>query len=117
MNTMQAYMLPFGKHRGKDLNTVPIQYLTWLASSCRRSSGLFRAIENELQSRGHRLELPPESADPPVCNRCGSPDLDLTWQVLRDGRRMILGRCSQCNAARFLPQTKVNIEMADKGTA
>jgi uncharacterized protein (DUF3820 family) len=41
MNTQQIDIrLPFGRHKGQPLDTVPSDYLDWLLRSCKLSSGL-----------------------------------------------------------------------------
>jgi hypothetical protein len=50
---MVSPTLPFGRHRGEPLDTVPSGYLRWLLQECRSlSSGLRSAVAGELQARG-----------------------------------------------------------------
>jgi hypothetical protein len=42
--------MPFGKHKGKPLNAVPVDYLKWIASTDRFGAELREAIRDYLQS-------------------------------------------------------------------
>ncbi len=94
---MYSVTLPFGKHKGKELSTVPTSYLIWMLANVKLSSGFRSAVVTELQGRG--AAVPDGPAPKPVrpCQRCGSLDTRHTWQEDRIGRRRIRRTCNRCN--------------------
>jgi uncharacterized protein (DUF3820 family) len=84
--------LPFGKHKDKPLGEVPDGYLLWVLRECKLSSGLHRAVSEELRRRG--IDVPP-----PPLRRC--PDhpgagLICRWFEDAQGRRRIRADCTRC---------------------
>jgi hypothetical protein len=72
---MNTHVLPFGRHRGEPLSSVPTDYLAWLARTVPLSSGLRGAVAAELQRRGvpcSRRAASPAAASPPSTG-CSSP--------------------------------------------
>jgi hypothetical protein len=111
--------LAFGKHVDKPLPEVPTPYLLWALKTLKLSSGLRTAVREELKTRPDSPpDLPPDPLPaPPRCPRCGSDELLVTWQALGDGRRAIRGECRHCRCfVAFLPQTKVNVALANGAT-
>ena len=48
-------VLPFGKHRGESIRTVPTTYLRWLVRGCDRlDPWLLSQVKDELERRGER---------------------------------------------------------------
>ncbi len=97
MNTPdQTTALPFGKHKGEALSTVPTDYLRWLIANCKLSSGLRAAVVESLAARG--VEVPPP-APPRSLRFCadhpGVPPLCF-WMEDRLGRRRIRAECRRC---------------------
>jgi len=43
--------MPFGKHKGKSLTDIPIDYLVWLVNECDLKESLRVAVEKELRRR------------------------------------------------------------------
>jgi hypothetical protein len=113
-DTKTVFTMPFGKHLGKPLADVPEGYLKWLAGTL-RPSALLRAFAAELARRGIVADVPPEPSTPPTCLLCKGR-VAVSWQRMRDGRHYIRGNCSGCKIWRFLPQTAINVELADNGT-
>ena len=57
------HRLPFGRHQGQPLDTVPADYLRWAIRDCRLSSGLRTAVAGELQRpRLHPTPTPSTTA-------------------------------------------------------
>jgi uncharacterized protein (DUF3820 family) len=93
---MYAHSLPFGKHRGQPLATVPSDYLQWLMRTCRLSSGLRAAVSAELARRGLESPPVPKSPAPPACRDCGAVGIVARWQEDSRGERRIRGACLRC---------------------
>jgi hypothetical protein len=113
---MYAWVLPFGKHKGRPLPEVPSDYLSWLLRT-RLTARLRAAVRTELLSRPDRQDLPPEppSVDP-FCKNCGSVDLTVSWQPMAGGRRAIRADCQGCGRyVGYLPQTPANVARAGTG--
>ena len=110
--------LPFGRHKGQPLGTVPTSYLTWLAGTVKLSTGLRNAVAAELVRRGIQAPPPPVPAEKPLqpCGRCNSTTPPrLTWHEQRDGRRAIRRTCSRCgNWLGHAAATSANIAEADR---
>ena len=108
--------LPFGKHAGQPLDTVPTPYLDWLAREARLSSGLRAAVAAELRARG---STPPPPARlragcPVRCTRCGSTELRHSWHEYRNGQRQIRRACGRCGTwLGSAPQTPEAVAEAD----
>jgi hypothetical protein len=102
---MSIDTLPFGKHKGRPLPEIPSDYLTWLAKTCRLSSGLRAAVGVELARRG--LEAPPIPAvrpSVPPCPRCGDAGFVARWQEDVRGNRRVRAECRRCRKwMTFLP--------------
>ncbi len=50
---MLAFVMPFGKHRGKKLADVPSDYLRWVVAKAEMADGTIKALANEeLKRRG-----------------------------------------------------------------
>ena len=111
-------VLPFGRHRGQPLGTVPTSYLTWLAATVKLSTGLRNAVAAELTRRGLPVPTPPTPAEKPLppCGRCGSTTSPrLTWHETRSGTRQIRRECSRCGTwLGAAPQTPANVAEADR---
>jgi uncharacterized protein (DUF3820 family) len=45
--TDRIHTLPFGRHKGKPLAEVPVDYLLWALRECKLSSGLFAAVAGD----------------------------------------------------------------------
>jgi len=60
-----APVLPFGKHKGQPITSVPTPYLTWVLREVRQLSPEFRAaITAEVDARPDRRPAPEELPDP-----------------------------------------------------
>lgn len=50
----------FGKYQGKPLCDVPISYLKWSLSECKKMDGILKeAIAGEIANRGHEITVAP----------------------------------------------------------
>jgi hypothetical protein len=97
--TDRPFTLPFGRHAGQALATVPLSYLTWAMERAKLSSGLRSALEHELARRGVRVSpRPPRPLRP--CPRHPDAGHSLAWQADRLARRRIRATCGACG--RFL---------------
>jgi uncharacterized protein (DUF3820 family) len=115
MTTQTEHRLPFGKHAGQALDTVPSDYLAWCVRTCKLSSGLRLALANKLTRRG--LAVPPLPPPPPIppCWRCGAAaGHQFSWQEDRRGQRRIRIECKRCHRfVTFAPLTSPYVEVAD----
>jgi uncharacterized protein (DUF3820 family) len=50
-----THVLPFGKHKGQELSSVPTDYLRWCLGNCKLSSGFRVAVVAELHALGVEL--------------------------------------------------------------
>jgi hypothetical protein len=58
--------MPFGKHKGKLLDAVPVDYLIWCLNECSgMDRQLRRAMEREVERRTDADERPQRPAGPP----------------------------------------------------
>jgi uncharacterized protein (DUF3820 family) len=49
---MPQILMPFGKHKGRNLEVIPFEYLAWVLHHCHRMNDwMRRAIEAELERR------------------------------------------------------------------
>src|SRR5262245_23333961 len=105
---MIAHVMPFGKHRNKTVEEVPLDYLRWALVNCKFSSGLRAAVRE-------RLGLPAEPAPPaPRCQRCGTRQLRLTWHEQTGGVRQVRADCLTCRRfVSFMPLTPGSVARAD----
>jgi hypothetical protein len=87
--------IPFGAHKGRPLSDVPGSYLTWLARTCKLSTGLRAAVGAELARRGVAAPPPPAPKPEPVC--CPGAGLNYEWAEDRLGRRQVRRTCRRCN--------------------
>lgn len=61
---MASVKMPFGKHRGKRLLSVPTEYLVWLLeNNANLDAELKRAVEHELSRRD---DAPPRASEPEI---------------------------------------------------
>jgi len=110
----QTHALPFGKHKGQALPTVPAEYLTWAIRTVRLSSGLQRAVAAELARRGVDAPRPPPPPDPGPCWRCGGLQYRCRWTEDRLGRRQVRRECANCGTWRgFAPRRAPFTDEAD----
>lgn len=98
------HRLPFGKHKGKALADVPADYLAWLLSACKLSSGLRAAVAQELHRRGRDVSAVAPSPPPcvPACLRCGKAGYRVHWQEDRRGGRRVRADCAGTGCGRWL---------------
>jgi hypothetical protein len=112
--------LPFGKHAGQDVATVPTPYLSWLASGAvKLSAGLRAAVRGELQRRGVALPDEPPPA-PRQCLRCGGTEMRLSWHQCggKGKARQIRSECRGCRRfCGFVGQTPAKVAEADGNAA
>ncbi len=60
---MSSAKMPFGKHRGKRLQSIPTEYLVWLRDeNDTLDAALRKEVEHEL---GRRDDVPPPANEPP----------------------------------------------------
>ena len=60
---MSSAKMPFGKHRGKRLQSIPTEYLVWLRDE---NDELDPALRKEvLHELGRRDDVPPAANEPP----------------------------------------------------
>jgi hypothetical protein len=95
-----APTLPFGKHAGQELRTIPTDYLRWALSACKLSSGLRSALAGELEGRGIEApqQAPPRKVAP--CRDHPTAGVRYAWQTDSAGRRHVRASCGGCD--RFL---------------
>jgi hypothetical protein len=109
-----AHRLPFGKHKGETPAAVPTDYLAWLLANVRLSSGLRRAVTDELRARGRGvplLELPPE----PVCPDCGlDTRIHYGWLETSNGERRIQRVCGCGRLLGFAPHVEPFLGLAER---
>jgi hypothetical protein len=113
---MTEHHIPFGRHRGLALRSVPTSYLDWFFRTCKLSTGLRAAIRAELLTRPDGSGyLPPEPVGPPLkCGRCGSRDVRLRWQQAANGEMRIRAECRRCRRfVAFAPLTPGNVASAN----
>jgi hypothetical protein len=114
---MTTTTLPFGRHKGQPLPSVPMDYLRWLAENAKLSSGLRTAVVAELQSRGVQAkeQTPPP---PPRCWRCKDrTEVSYSWHEDSLGRRRIKRVCACGSSLGFAPHVPEFIAMADAAAA
>lgn len=72
-----AWVIPFGKHKGKPLADVPMPYLRWLLANATDLRPDTRAtIEAFMSNPGQRGTRAPKASaaeHAPTCARCGLP--------------------------------------------
>jgi hypothetical protein len=114
-STTSTVTLPFGKHRNCPLSEVPSHYLTWLASTCRLSSGLKAAVHAELRERGEPVPAGPHREHTvPVCRRCPGAGFRCCWRIDAMGRRTIRASCQCCDRhLSFAPCVPPFTDLAD----
>jgi hypothetical protein len=110
--------LPFGKHRGKELGSVPSDYLLWGLRELKLSSGLRAAVAGELARRNVEAPAPPAPRPVPPCGRCGSAEYRCRWFVDSTNRRHVRATCARCgNGLGFLPSASPFSDEADAAQA
>src|SRR5439155_20288190 len=63
---MATLKMPFGKHRGKRIISVPTEYLHWLLdNNDEMDADVKKAVVQELERRGETVEQKEEPADEP----------------------------------------------------
>jgi hypothetical protein len=106
-------LMPFGKHKGTLIRSVPTDYLCWLAAECKLSAALRKDIAAELDRRGYVVPAGPRQP-PPRCDRCGGMEYLAFWMEDRAGGRRIRAECPRCRRfMKFLSLTEENIAKAD----
>src|SRR5262245_50012585 len=104
VKAMLAHVLPFGKHKGQALGTIPLGYLCWVLREVKLSSGLRAAVSGEVERRGQAPPPAPPPAPLRPCDRCGSPDVVCSWGEDSSGRRRLWRDCARCGGRRgFAP--------------
>ena len=59
MALVVAVKMPWGKHKGEDVEDLPTDYLQWIAENVTGSDALIREVENQLVLReGRGVERP-----------------------------------------------------------
>jgi Putative quorum-sensing-regulated virulence factor len=86
--------MPWGKHRGAELDDVPLSYLTWCLEECDLPAALSTAIRRTIADR---LGLRPSAPPPPLRRR--APPAALDRQRLADA----LARWHRRQALAFHP--------------
>jgi hypothetical protein len=88
--------LPFGRHRGQPLTTVPTDYLRWVVREVRLSSGVQAAVLGELEARN--IDAPPPGPARPVRRCAEHPDAEpvLVREEDSRGRCRIRAGCPRC---------------------
>jgi hypothetical protein len=110
---MTSTTLPFGRHRGQNLSTVPSSYLAWALRECKLSSGLRTAVAGELESRGAPVPEPPPREEP-RCGRHPGAGYACLWGEDTLGRRYIRAECRQChNSLGIMPQREPFVSQAN----
>jgi hypothetical protein len=108
--------IPFGWYAGAPIDRVPTSYLSWLIRECKLSSGLRKAVADELGRRG--LTPPPDQPRPvPQCPRC---DPLAGWLAAHErdslGRPRLRATCAGCGCwLKFLPLTPENLALRANG--
>jgi hypothetical protein len=74
---MNPHLLPFGKDKWKPLGEAPSDYLLWMLTECKVSSGLRHAIGDELRRHNVGAPAPPPLRHPPHCTHCPSDGFSL----------------------------------------
>jgi hypothetical protein len=106
-----APVLPFGKHAGVPLPSVPSSYLAWLLREAKLSTGLRSGVADELQRRGIAPPEPPPLQPVPTC--CSREAL-VHWHQDRLGRKRVRAQCRTCSRSLgFLPTVAPFTAMAD----
>jgi hypothetical protein len=111
---MLPQTLPFGKHRGQPLPTVPSDYLQWALRKVKLSTGLCAGVAGELARRGE--EVPPQPPPPPAptCKRCPGARTLARWMEDRRGQRRLRAECGRCRRwLGFLPLAQPYLAEAD----
>jgi hypothetical protein len=90
--------LPFGRHKGQELPTVPSSYLEWLVREAKLSSGLRQAVAAELARRGIKVPDPPPRPEP-RCRDHPAAGYRALWGEDSLGRKFIRCECCQCHQA------------------
>ena len=58
-------LMPFGKYKGQDLETLTDDYLLWMAANIPLRDPLLSAVTEEITERGWDLPPPPPPQQPP----------------------------------------------------
>ena len=62
-------IMPFGKHRGKTLDDIPLTYLKWVLESCERATPSLRAEIRRLVRGSEAISNSAPLAIPTLANR------------------------------------------------
>jgi hypothetical protein len=109
-----AHRLPFGKHKGKSPAEVPCDYLVWLLTNVRLSSGLRLAVASELRARGRPVRLPGLPPEP-VCPHCGlDTRIYYGWLEASNGERRIQRLCGCGKPLGFAPHVEPYLTLAER---
>ena len=85
-----AMLMPFGKYKGHDLNTLADDYLLWLIATIALRDPLLSAVAEEITKRGWELPPPPSPPQrPPKKSR--ATDADGAWTMGGDPQEIIAG--------------------------
>jgi hypothetical protein len=118
--------MPFGKHRGQLLSSVPGDYLRWVLTCTNLWPQTRSAVEDELDRRACLLgrwqpspattgstnpSVDLQASGPTVqvagvrCSRCGCARLATSWQKFTSNIVHVRAVCAGCGAfVRFLPK-------------
>lgn len=78
--------MPFGKHQGRYVSEIPLQYLEWIASREIKLAALRRAIDAEIQRRGYR------HTPAPIRDRLSQDATPLAAEIITLGYRELSKR-------------------------
>ena len=83
--------LPFGKHKGRPLTVVPVDYLQWLARQPWLRKDTLNAVRQELARRAARSEQ--EHGAPTMRRQMPAPDVAaVAREIIRTGYRTLARR-------------------------
>ena len=102
--------MPFGKHKGKLLSNVPLDYLHWLQGLADLSSWLREAVEAELEERRFRSYRRPTPPPPPPPRQ--SVDRDLVHELVTLGARQLALRYHPDRGGDVATMQRVNAAVA-----